>query len=148
MSEADGEGSLTGLPIVETQAGDVTAYIPTNVISMTAGQIFLETDLFYKGIRPAVNVGLSVSRVGSNAQIKAMKKVAGTLKLDLAQYRELEAFSQFGSDLDNATKRQLERGKRSVEILKQLQYAPVKTEHQVVTFYALTKGFMDDAPVE
>jgi len=143
-----GGGSITALPIVETQAGDVTAYIPTNVISITDGQIFLETDLFYKGIRPAVNVGLSVSRVGSNAQIKAMKKVAGTLKLDLAQYRELEAFAQFGSDLDDATKRQLERGKRAVEVLKQLQYAPVKIEHQVVTLYALTKGFMDDVPVE
>ncbi|KKR62598.1 F0F1 ATP synthase subunit alpha [Candidatus Nomurabacteria bacterium RIFCSPHIGHO2_01_FULL_39_220] len=143
-----GGGSITAFPIIETQAGDISAYIPTNVISITDGQIFLETDLFYKGIRPAVNVGSSVSRVGSNAQIKAMKKVAGTLKLDLAQFRELEAFSQFGSDLDDSTKRQLERGKRSVEILKQLQYAPVKTEHQVVTFYALTKGFMDDAPVE
>src|SRR3989344_378544 len=143
-----GGGSITALPIIETQAGDISAYIPTNVISITDGQIFLETDLFYKGIRPAVNVGLSVSRVGGAAQIKAMKKVAGTLKLDLAQYRELEAFTQFGSDLDDSTKRQLERGKRSVEILKQLQYAPVKTEHQVVTFYALTKGFMDDAPVE
>ncbi|HTE48692.1 MAG TPA: F0F1 ATP synthase subunit alpha [Candidatus Paceibacterota bacterium] len=143
-----GGGSITALPIIETQAGDISAYIPTNVISITDGQIFLETDLFYKGIRPAVNVGSSVSRVGSSAQIKAMKKVAGTLKLDLAQFRELEAFSQFGSDLDDATKRQLERGKRSVEVLKQLQYAPVKTEHQVVTFYALTKGFMDDVPVE
>ncbi|MFA5931903.1 MAG: F0F1 ATP synthase subunit alpha [Candidatus Paceibacterota bacterium] len=143
-----GGGSITALPIVETQAGDVSAYIPTNVISITDGQIFLETDLFYKGIRPAVNVGLSVSRVGSTAQIKAMKKVAGTLKLDLAQFRELEAFAQFGSDLDDSTKRQLERGKRAVEVLKQLQYAPVKTEHQVVTLYALTKGYMDDVPVE
>jgi len=143
-----GGGSITALPIVETQAGDVSAYIPTNVISITDGQIFLETDLFYKGIRPAVNVGLSVSRVGSSAQIKAMKKVAGTLKLDLAQFRELEAFAQFGSDLDDATKKQLERGKRAVEVLKQLQYAPIKTEHQVVILYALTKGFMDDVPVE
>ncbi|OGI68484.1 F0F1 ATP synthase subunit alpha [Candidatus Nomurabacteria bacterium RIFCSPHIGHO2_01_FULL_42_15] len=143
-----GGGSITAFPIIETQAGDISAYIPTNVISITDGQIFLETDLFYKGIRPAVNVGSSVSRVGSSAQIKAMKKVAGTLKLDLAQFRELEAFSQFGSDLDESTKKQLERGKRSVEMLKQLQYAPVKTEHQVVTFYALTKGFMDDVPVE
>lgn len=143
-----GGGSITALPIVETQAGDVSAYIPTNVISITDGQIFLETDLFYKGIRPAVNVGLSVSRVGSSAQIKAMKKVAGTLKLDLAQFRELEAFSQFGSDLDDATKRQLERGKRAVEVLKQLQYAPIKTEHQVVTLYALTKGYMDDVAIE
>ena len=143
-----GGGSITAFPIIETQAGDISAYIPTNVISITDGQIFLETDLFYKGIRPAVNVGSSVSRVGSSAQIKAMKKVAGTLKLDLAQYRELEAFAQFGSDLDESTKRQLERGKRSVEVLKQLQYAPVKTEHQVVTLYALVKGYMDDVPVE
>ena len=143
-----GGGSITALPIIETQAGDISAYIPTNVISITDGQIFLEADLFYKGIRPAVNVGSSVSRVGSSAQIKAMKKVAGTLKLDLAQYRELEAFSQFGSDLDESTKKQLERGKRSVEVLKQLQYAPVKTEHQVVTLYALTGGYMDDVPVE
>ena len=143
-----GGGSITAFPIIETQAGDISAYIPTNVISITDGQIFLETDLFYKGIRPAVNVGSSVSRVGSTAQIKAMKKVAGTLKLDLAQFRELEAFSQFGSDLDDATKRQLERGKRAVEVLKQLQYAPVKTEHQVVTLYALTKGFMDDVAID
>ena len=143
-----GGGSITALPIIETQAGDVSAYIPTNVISITDGQIFLETDLFYKGIRPAVNVGLSVSRVGSSAQIKAMKKVAGTLKLDLAQFRELEAFAQFGSDLDDATKRQLERGKRAVEVLKQLQYAPVKIEQQIVTLYALTRGFMDDVVIE
>ncbi|MEI6280484.1 MAG: F0F1 ATP synthase subunit alpha [bacterium] len=143
-----GGGSITALPIIETQAGDVSAYIPTNVISITDGQIFLETDLFYKGIRPAVNVGLSVSRVGATAQIKAMKKVAGTLKLDLAQFRELEAFAQFGSDLDDATKRQLERGKRAIEVLKQLQYAPVKIEHQVVTLYALTKGFMDDVAID
>src|SRR6185369_3313256 len=142
-----GGGSITALPIIETQAGDISAYIPTNVISITDGQIFLETDLFYKGIRPAVNVGFSVSRVGSAAQIKAMKKVSGTLKLDLAQFRELEAFAQFGSDLDESTKKQLERGKRAVEILKQPQYSPVKTEHQVVTLYALTKGFMDDVPV-
>jgi F-type H+-transporting ATPase subunit alpha len=142
-----GGGSITALPIIETQAGDVSAYIPTNVISITDGQIFLETDLFYKGIRPAVNVGLSVSRVGSSAQIKAMKKVSGTLKLDLAQFRELEAFSQFGSDLDESTKKQLERGKRAVEMLKQPQYSPVKTEHQVVALYALVKGFMDDVPV-
>ena len=147
-NEKYGGGSITAFPIIETQAGDITAYIPTNVISITDGQIFLETDLFYKGIRPAVNVGSSVSRVGSSAQIKAMKKVAGTLKLDLAQFRELEAFSQFGSDLDDATKRQLERGKRAVEVLKQLQYAPVRMEHQVVTLYALTKGFMDDVAVE
>jgi len=147
-NEKYGGGSITALPIIETQAGDISAYIPTNVISITDGQIFLETDLFYKGIRPAVNVGNSVSRVGSSAQIKAMKKVAGTLKLDLAQFRELEAFSQFGSDLDENTKKQLERGKRAVEILKQPQYAPVKTEHQVVVLYALVKGFMDDVAVD
>ncbi len=143
-----GGGSITALPIIETQAGDISAYIPTNVISITDGQIFLESDLFYKGIRPAVNVGASVSRVGTSAQIKAMKKVAGPLKLELAQYRELEAFAQFGSDLDESTKRQLERGKRSVELLKQPQYAPVKMEQQVVSIYALTKGYMDDVPVE
>ena len=143
-----GGGSITALPIIETQSGDVSAYIPTNVISITDGQIFLETDLFYKGIRPAVNVGLSVSRVGSSAQIKAMKKVSGTLKLDLAQFRELEAFSQFGSDLDEGTKNQLERGKRAVEVLKQPQYSPVATEDQVVTLYALTKGLMDDVAVD
>jgi F-type H+/Na+-transporting ATPase subunit alpha len=147
-NEKYGGGSITALPIIETQAGDISAYIPTNVISITDGQIFLETDLFYKGIRPAVNIGSSVSRVGSSAQIKAMKKVAGTLKLDLAQFRELEAFAQFGSDLDESTKKQLERGKRSVEMLKQAQYAPVKTEHQVVGFYALTKGYMDDVAVD
>ncbi len=143
-----GGGSITALPIIETQAGDLSAYIPTNVISITDGQIFLETDLFYKGVRPAVNVGFSVSRVGGSAQIKAMKKVAGTLKLDLAQFRELEAFAQFGSDLDDATKNQLERGKRAVEMLKQPQYAPVLTEHQVVSLYALVKGYMDSVPVE
>jgi F-type H+-transporting ATPase subunit alpha len=143
-----GGGSITALPIIETQAGDVSAYIPTNVISITDGQIFLETDLFYKGIRPAVNVGLSVSRVGGSAQIKAMKKVSGTLKLDLAQYRELEAFSQFGSDLDEGTKRQLERGKRSVELLKQSQYAPISTVDQVISLYALAKGYFDTIPLE
>jgi F-type H+-transporting ATPase subunit alpha len=143
-----GGGSITALPIIETQAGDLSAYIPTNVISITDGQIFLETDLFYKGVRPAVNVGFSVSRVGGSAQIKAMKKVAGTLKLDLAQFRELEAFAQFGSDLDDATKNQLERGKRAVEMLKQPQYAPVLTEHQVVSLYALVKGYMDTIPVD
>lgn len=143
-----GGGSITALPIIETQAGDVSAYIPTNVISITDGQIFLETDLFYKGIRPAVNVGLSVSRVGSAAQIKAMKKVAGTLKLDLAQYRELEAFAQFGSDLDESTKKQLERGKRAVEVLKQPQYAPVKFENQVTVLYALVNGYMDSVAIE
>jgi F-type H+-transporting ATPase subunit alpha len=147
-NEKYGGGSITAFPIIETQAGDISAYIPTNVISITDGQIFLETDLFYKGIRPAVNVGSSVSRVGSSAQIKAMKKVAGPLKLELAQYRELEAFAQFGSDLDESTKRQLERGKRSVEVLKQPQYSPVKSENQVAVFYALTKGFMDDIPVD
>ncbi len=146
-NEKYGGGSITALPIIETQAGDISAYIPTNVISITDGQIFLETDLFYKGIRPAINVGNSVSRVGGSAQIKAMKKVAGTLKLDLAQFRELEAFSQFGSDLDDATKRQLERGKRAVEMLKQLQYSPIKTEHQVIGLYALVKGHLDDVPL-
>ncbi len=143
-----GGGSITALPIIETQAGDVSAYIPTNVISITDGQIFLETDLFYKGIRPAVNVGLSVSRVGSSAQIKAMKKVAGKIKLDLAQFRELEAFSQFGSDLDEGTKRQLERGKRAVEVLKQPQYSPVGTVDQVVTLYALINGYIDEVKIE
>lgn len=143
-----GGGSITAFPIIETQGGDISAYIPTNVISITDGQIFLETDLFYKGIRPAVNVGNSVSRVGGSAQIKAMKKVAGTLKLDLAQFRELEAFSQFGSDLDESTKRQLERGKRAVEVLKQPQYSPVETIKQIVTLYALTKGYMDTVPVD
>ena len=143
-----GGGSITALPIIETQSGDLSAYIPTNVISITDGQIFLETDLFYKGIRPAVNVGFSVSRVGSSAQIKAMKKVSGTLKLDLAQFRELEAFSQFGSDLDESTKNQLERGKRAVEVLKQPQYSPVATEDQVVVLYALTKGHMDSIAID
>ncbi|MBP7831929.1 MAG: F0F1 ATP synthase subunit alpha [Candidatus Pacebacteria bacterium] len=143
-----GGGSITALPIIETQAGDISAYIPTNVISITDGQIFLETDLFYKGIRPAVNVGNSVSRVGSSAQIKGMKKVAGTLKLDLAQFRELEAFSQFGSDLDDATKRQLERGRRAVELLKQPQYSPIVVEKQIITLYALTRGLVDDIAVD
>lgn len=143
-----GGGSITALPIIETQSGDISAYIPTNVISITDGQMFLETDLFYKGIRPALNVGFSVSRVGGNAQIKAMKKVAGTLKLDLAQFRELEAFAQFGSDLDEATKNQLERGKRAVEILKQPQYSPMAVEDQVVVLYALTKGYMDTVAIE
>ena len=142
-----GGGSITALPIIETQAGDISAYIPTNVISITDGQIFLETDLFYKGIRPAVNVGFSVSRVGGSAQIKAMKKVAGTLKLDLAQFRELEAFSQFGSDLDESTKKQLERGRRAVELLKQPQYSPVLVEHQIIALYALVKGYLDEVPV-
>ncbi len=142
-----GGGSITALPIIETQAGDISAYIPTNVISITDGQIFLETDLFYKGVRPAVNVGFSVSRVGGSAQIKAMKKVAGTLKLDLAQFRELEAFAQFGSDLDQATRNQIERGRRAVELLKQTQYSPMLVQHQVVSLYALTRGYMDTVPV-
>jgi len=143
-----GGGSLTALPIIETQAGDVSAYIPTNVISITDGQIFLETNLFNSGIRPAINVGISVSRVGGNAQIKAMKKVAGTLKLDQAQFRELEAFSKFGSDLDASTKRTIERGRRNQEILKQPQYAPVAVELQVAIIYVSTKGFMDNVPVD
>lgn len=143
-----GGGSLTALPIIETQAGDVSAYIPTNVISITDGQIFLETNLFNSGIRPAINVGISVSRVGGNAQIKAMKKVAGTLKLDQAQFRELEAFSKFGSDLDATTKRTIERGRRNQEILKQPQYSPVSVANQVAIIYASTKGLMDLVPVD
>ncbi|MDD5651900.1 MAG: F0F1 ATP synthase subunit alpha [Candidatus Moranbacteria bacterium] len=148
LNEDHGGGSITALPIIETQAGDVSAYIPTNVISITDGQIFLETDLFNKGIKPAINAGLSVSRVGSSAQIKAMKKVAGKIRLDLAQFRELEAFAQFGSDLDQDTRRQIERGKRTVEILKQDQYAPIRVENQVAILYALVNGFMDDVEVE
>jgi F-type H+-transporting ATPase subunit alpha len=140
-------GSLTALPIIETQAGDVSAYIPTNVISITDGQIFLEADLFYSGVRPAINVGISVSRVGGSAQIKAMKSVAGRLRLDLAQYRELEAFSSFASDLDAATKKQLERGARTVEVLKQPQFRPMAVEHQVMVVYAVTNGFLDAIPV-
>ena len=143
-----GGGSITSLPIIETQAGDVAAYIPTNVISITDGQIYLEPDLFYQGNRPAVNVGISVSRVGSAAQIKAMKKVAGKIKLEAAQYRELAAFAQFGSDLDEATKRQLERGKRLFEIFKQDQYSPVSVEEQVLIYFAVSNGYMDDVPVE
>jgi len=143
-----GGGSITALPIIETQAGDVSAYIPTNVISITDGQIYLESDLFYKGIRPALNVGLSVSRVGSAAQIKAMKKVAGKLRLDLAQFRELEAFAQFGSDLDEATRKQIERGQRTVEVLKQDQYVPMPVASQVAILFALTNGYIDDVPVE
>ena len=143
-----GGGSLTALPIIETQEGDVSAYIPTNVISITDGQIFLETNLFNAGIRPAINVGISVSRVGGAAQIGPMKKVAGTLKLDLAQYRELEAFARFGSDLDRTTQRQLERGKRNVQILIQKQYSPVPVENQVAIIFAGTKGFLDRVPVE
>ena len=147
MSAEQGGGSLTALPIIETQAGDVSAYIPTNVISITDGQIFLETDLFYSGVRPAVNVGISVSRVGGNAQTKAMKKVAGPLRLELAQYREMAAFAQFGSDLDAATKRQLERGVRLVEIMKQGQYQPLAFEKQVLVVYAATNGVLDQLPV-
>ncbi|MGE4345062.1 MAG: F0F1 ATP synthase subunit alpha [Geoalkalibacter sp.] len=142
-----GAGSLTALPIIETQAGDVSAYIPTNVISITDGQIFLETDLFYSGVRPAINVGLSVSRVGGSAQIKAMKQVAGTLRLALAQYREMAAFAQFGSDLDAATQRQLNRGARLVEILKQGQYQPLPVEKQVLIIYAANNGYIDEYPV-
>ncbi|OKL40979.1 F0F1 ATP synthase subunit alpha [Pontibacter flavimaris] len=142
-----GGGSLTALPIIETQAGDVSAYIPTNVISITDGQIFLETNLFNAGIRPAINVGISVSRVGGSAQIKSMKKVAGTLKLDQAQFRELEAFAKFGSDLDAATKLTIERGRRNLEILKQAQYSPVAVEEQVATIYAATNGLLDNVPV-
>ena len=148
MSDKEGGGSLTALPVIETQAGDVSAYIPTNVISITDGQIFLETDLFYSGVRPAISVGLSVSRVGGNAQIKAMKQVAGSLRLDLAQFRELEAFAQFGSDLDKATLAQLERGKRLVEILKQAQYKPLSVEDQILLIYAATNGYVDDYPEE
>ncbi|NIO60231.1 MAG: F0F1 ATP synthase subunit alpha [Acidobacteria bacterium] len=148
LSDEQGGGSLTALPIIETQGGDVSAYIPTNVISITDGQIFLEPDLFYSGVRPAVNVGISVSRVGGSAQIKAMKKVAGRLRLDLAQFRELEAFAQFGSDLDAATQRQLARGERTVEILKQPQYQPMPVENQVAVIYAVTNGHLDAIPVE
>ncbi len=147
MSDDQGGGSLTALPIIETQAGDVSAYIPTNVISITDGQIFLESGLFYSGVRPAINVGISVSRVGGNAQIKAMKQVAGRLRLDLAQYREMEAFAKFGSDLDEATQQQLRRGERLVEILKQDQYKPVSFEKQIAIIYAGTNGFLDKLPV-
>ena len=147
MSDARGGGSLTALPIIETQAGDVSAYIPTNVISITDGQIFLESDLFYSGVRPAINVGISVSRVGGNAQIKAMKQVAGTLRLELAQYREMAAFAQFGSDLDQATQRQLNRGSHLVELLKQDQYEPLPVEKQVLIIYAGTNGFIDELPL-
>ncbi len=147
LSDALGAGSLTALPIIETQEGDVSAYIPTNVISITDGQIYLESDLFNSGIRPAVNVGLSVSRVGGSAQIKAMKKVAGTLRLDLAQYRELAAFAQFGSDLDEATQRQLNRGSRLVELLKQSQYSPMDVIDQSISIFAATKGFFDQVPI-
>src|SRR5580693_7929041 len=148
VSENYGNGSLTALPIIETQAGDVSAYIPTNVISITDGQIYLETDLFYQGIRPAISVGLSVSRVGSAAQIKAMKQVAGRIKGDLAQFRELAAFAQFGSDLDAKTQAQLERGKRIVEVFKQPQYRPIPVEMQAATLWTVQNGFLDDVPVE
>ncbi|MCA9442879.1 MAG: F0F1 ATP synthase subunit alpha, partial [Candidatus Omnitrophica bacterium] len=146
LNDELGGGSLTALPIIETQAGDVSAYIPTNVISITDGQIFLDTDLFNSGQRPAINVGLSVSRVGGNAQIKAMKKVAGTLRLELAQYRELAAFAKFGSDLDAATQRQLNRGARQLEVLKQGQYKPLPVEQQVIQLIAATAGIWDDVP--
>lgn len=148
LSDALGGGSITALPIIETQAGDISAYVPTNVISITDGQIFLQSDLFFSCVRPAINAGQSVSRVGGSAQIKAMKKVAGTLRLDLASYRELESFAQFGSDLDEYTARKLERGKRTVEVLKQDQNKPLPVENQVLIIYALTKGYLDDIPVE
>jgi F-type H+-transporting ATPase subunit alpha len=147
MSDQTGAGSLTALPVIETQAGDVSAYIPTNVISITDGQIFLETELFYRGIRPAINVGLSVSRVGSAAQMKAMKQVCGSLKLELAQYREVAAFAQFGSDLDAATQYLLNRGARLTEVLKQPQYSPLPIEKQIVVIYAAVKGFLDQIPL-
>jgi len=144
LNETLGAGSITALPFVETQAGDISAYIPTNVISITDGQIFLQSDLFFSGVRPAINAGLSVSRVGGSAQIKAMKKVAGTLRLDLAAFRELEAFAQFGSDLDASTQAKLNRGQRTVEVLKQDLNSPIKVEKQVVILYALTRGLLDD----
>jgi F-type H+-transporting ATPase subunit alpha len=147
LNDENGSGSLTALPIIETQANDVSAYIPTNVISITDGQIFLETDLFFQGIRPAVNVGLSVSRVGSSAQTKAMKKVAGRIKGELAQYREMAAFAQFGSDLDASTQRLLARGSRLTELLKQPQFSPLKMEEQVVVIYAGVNGYLDGIPV-
>src|SRR5438309_279358 len=147
LSNDMGGGSLTALPIIETQAGDISAYIPTNVISITDGQIFLETDMFYSNVRPAINPGISVSRVGGNAQIKAMKQVAGRLRLDLAQYRELEAFAQFGSELDQATQKQLARGVRVVEVLKQPQYQPMPVEQQIMVIFAVTNGYLDDVPV-
>jgi F-type H+/Na+-transporting ATPase subunit alpha len=148
LSDEKGGGSLTALPFIETQAGDVSAYIPTNVISITDGQIFLENDLFYAGVRPAINVGISVSRVGGNAQIKAMRQVAGKLRLDLAQYRALAAFAQFGSDLDKATQAQLTRGERMVELLKQDQFVPMPVEKQVISIFTGTQGHLDDLPVE
>jgi F-type H+-transporting ATPase subunit alpha len=148
LSDELGGGSLTALPVIETQGGDVAAYIPTNVISITDGQIFLEPDLFFSGVRPAVNVGISVSRVGGKAQVKAMRKVAGRLRLDLAQYREMEAFAQFGSDLDAATQRQLARGSRTVELLKQPQYQPMPVQNQVCAIYAVTNGYLDGIAVK
>jgi F-type H+-transporting ATPase subunit alpha len=148
VTEEAGGGSLTALPIIETQAGDVSAYIPTNVISITDGQIYLETDLFYQGVRPAISVGLSVSRVGSAAQIKAIKQVAGKIKLDLAQFRELAAFAQFGSDLDASTKARLDRGQRIVELFKQTQYNPIPVEEQVAVLWAMQNGYLDSVPVE
>jgi F-type H+-transporting ATPase subunit alpha len=148
LNEELGAGSLTALPLIETQAGDVSAYIPTNVISITDGQVYLEPGLFFSGVRPAINVGLSVSRVGGAAQTKAMRKVAGSLRLDMAQFRELEAFAQFGSDLDRATQRQLERGQRLVEVLKQSQYQPMPAEKQTMILYAGTFGYLDEWPVE
>jgi len=147
LSDAHGGGSLTALPIIETQEGEVSAYIPTNVISITDGQIYLEPDLFFAGVRPAINVGISVSRVGGNAQTKAMKKIAGSLKLDLAAYRELEAFAQLGTELDAATQKQLDRGARLVELLKQPQFKPMPMEQEVMVIFAATNGFMDDVPV-
>jgi F-type H+-transporting ATPase subunit alpha len=147
LGDTSGNGSLTALPVIETQANDVSAYIPTNVISITDGQIFLESDLFYQGIRPAVNVGLSVSRVGSSAQTKAMKQVAGKIKGELAQYREMAAFAQFGSDLDAATQKMLARGARLTELLKQPQFSPLKMEEQVVVIFAGTRGYLDAIPV-
>jgi F-type H+-transporting ATPase subunit alpha len=147
LNKDNGAGSLTALPVIETQANDVSAYIPTNVISITDGQIFLETDLFYQGVRPAVNVGISVSRVGSAAQVKAMKQVAGRIKGELAQYREMAAFAQFGSDLDAATQRLLNRGSRLTELLKQPQFSPMKVEEQVVVIFAGTAGYLDPLPV-
>src|SRR5208282_467100 len=148
LSDARGGGSLTALPVIETKAGDISAYIPTNVISITDGQVFLETDLFNSGIRPAINVGNSVSRVGSAAQVKAMKQVSGTLKLDLAQFRELEAFATFGSELDRVSQAQLDRGYRLTELLKQPQNKPVPVDEQVLVIYAGTKGWVDTVPVE
>lgn len=148
LNDELGGGSLTAIPVIETQAGDVSAYIPTNVISITDGQIFLQSDLFYSGVRPAVNIGISVSRVGGSAQIKAMKQVAGRLRIDLAQYRELQAFAQFGSDLDDATKKTLARGERMIKILNQGRYDPVPIEEQVAVIFAGTQGFIDDVPVQ